>query len=153
MAADDGFEAWVRAEVVRLREKADLLEALLANYESAGRPPSTLSEISRMIPAQASPARATSPPAAEPPSKKGRNVPLMKALEAAGAKGLTVDEVHRVALQAGLGSNRATVRSYLWNQRNAGRVVLRDDRFVVSARGQQGAGDRDASLPAPPEGN
>ena len=136
-AVAGGFEAWAEAEVARLRTEAGLLETLLARYRETGD-----RSVFRLA-----------------PSGVRRNAPLLLAIEAAGAGGLSLEDVVAAAKQASLGASRANVRSFLWNHVRAGRLALREKRYVAVAHNGNAtassptvAGDEDTELDVSPLG-
>ena len=144
---EDGFEAAARAEVTRLRRKADELEAWLARFAASGAGAEHPKPGRSDVPLAAS-SDVDGTADLPPPSKKGRNAPLLKAIESSGPIGLTVDEVHDAAHRAGMRPNRATIRSFLWNQRNSGRLVALDDgRHVVAKHAPKHGGSSDNRSP------
>lgn len=150
----DGFEAWTRSEVRRLRDEADQLERMLAKYTEAvsGATGGRSGGAAHPMPPRTAPRAPISDLTRAAPAA-GKNAPLMQALEAAGSGGLSVDEVHEAAKQHGLKSGRGAIRSYLWNQKHAGRVVAIDaGRYALASHVQaDGAGSTDAPSPSSTE--
>lgn len=144
MTAPVAFDVWARDEIARLRREADALEQALSRYTEAvagGRhgPP---------VNAAAVPVH---PPrvrlAIHPRPRGSKYDPLFQRwAEASGKSGLTLDEMARIADEAGSPVERNNLRSLVFNQRKAGRVVVSGDRYIWKSQEASAPEGTDALL-------
>ena len=131
MSAPPSFEQWATEEIRRLRAQADTLEQSLHDYlRATGR---TKAGVSGPLMASG------------PEGQNGRLVERSKALTRpskyetlfarwaeVGEEGLTLDDMERIAREAGANIQRNALRSVVFAQKKVGRVRPVGDRYVWS---------------------
>lgn len=132
---DDEFEIWARSEISRLRADADQMECVLARFLASRGSASVVLE------RQASPAAINhtrqstphSPRAMSSGKRVSKNEPIFKAFEKAGAAGMDMDDVERVARESGLNTNRNALRALCWNGKQIGRLIsIEAGRYAIA---------------------
>jgi hypothetical protein len=125
----DGFEMWTRSEIVRLRAEADALERTLERFLSS-RPLATNRQT--LLPVSHNGLVGASINVVSR-KRRSKNDALLEAIDQAGTEGLSLDEIMTAADRAGIDSNRNTIRSFCWNEKQRGRLIQPDvGRFASS---------------------
>ena len=122
------FEIWAPSHIARLRADADALERTLAAY---------LAETERDSPAPVVVPLKPTPPHSPKPNTEGGGRPskhghILDMVLKAGPTGLTTDEIEQAAEAAGRPILRNSLRSFLWTQRQDGRMFQENGRHVSS---------------------
>lgn len=147
------FEVWAPREIAQLRADADALQRTLDRYLAYALPePNALParaangldrELAHVAEAFATRKRtADMSPAGGRPAKHSH---ILDLIDHAGPAGLTTDELDRASEAAGRPIKRNSLRSFLWNQRQIGRLLLRDGRNVSAKLKNEGEPEADTS--------
>lgn len=107
------FAQWARAEIARLRTEANSLEAALNRFLSSQHA-STASVAAAGVP------QAHIQDDERKPTKFG---PILVAIRESGARGLSIDEMAKVADRHGISIGRAVLRSMIWHKKKKGELV------------------------------
>lgn len=125
----DGFEEWTRSEISRLRAEADALEKNLERFSMSRpgtAPRAAFTQASRKVLAEHASYLVGR-------KRRSKNDVILDAINQAGPSGLSLDEIVMVADRAGVTSNRNTIRSFCWNEKQHGRLTQPDvGRFASS---------------------
>jgi hypothetical protein len=136
---DDGFETWARSEIGRLRTEADQMERVLAQFLAA-RGPSAPIHDRRLQVGAATVAHAREAAPCQPTSsakRTSKNEPIFAAFERAGPRGMSMDDVERVAQEAGLNTNRNALRALCWNGKKEKRLIsLAAGRYAIAQKNE-----------------
>lgn len=136
------FEAWAAQEIANLRMEADALQRALDRYMGQS---STLTP--RRADSPPAPVKAKSAPSVGP-GRSSKYDPVWVWLDEAEATGLATEEVARRLAAEGSNIKRSSLRAFLWNQAQLGRLVNRDGRYVAAK--YQDTGEPEKSLSDPP---
>lgn len=147
------FEIWAPQEIAQLRADADALQRTLDRYlvqalPEPNAPPARAAnvldrELAHVAEAFASRKRTTDiPPTGGRPAKHSH---ILDMIDQAGPAGLTTDELDRASGAAGRPIKRNSLRSFLWNQRQIGRLILRDGRNVSAKFKNEGEPEGETS--------
>lgn len=131
------FEVWATQEIAKLRVEADALQRTLDRYMGLADAPVRSSV--------AATATATSGQSAilGKPVRVSKYGPILEWLDQAGPSGLTMNEiVHRLETTGSV-VKRGSLRAFLWNQGEVGRVLNRNGRYL--AQQHQDAGEPEVS--------
>jgi hypothetical protein len=111
----DSFEVYARGKIATLRAEADQLERVLTDY---------LAERGcvLVITPTSAPRAVALPPE---PRRRGNSAfgKVMGAVRAAGAAGMSLDEMAAVAEREGASIPRNTLRSQVWHEKTKGRLI------------------------------
>ena len=141
----DGFEAWTRAEITRLRSEADALDCILKRFLAEKLPSQSYAE-RRFKPADD--VHSTAMGAAR--KRRSKNDALLDAIDQSGPHGLTLDEIMDAANRSGINSHRSSIRSFCWTEKQRGRLIQPEvGRFASAlAAKDEAAGTHSTSDPA-----
>jgi len=137
------FEMWAANEAKRLRAEAMAIEQAAARYLAATKGmTATVNAIAPQYPREHDDKRINEDPRARMPSPRTSKYESLFVTwgEASGTAGLTLDDMERLAKDAGISIERNALRSIVFNQKKHGRVNPSGDRYIWQASTTQ-AGD------------
>lgn len=115
----DAYESWVRGEMDAAQAKLDDMSRALDIYLAWRKSQQGIS----MQPLRVHIRPGVMHSSGAPRQRASKNDVIFEAFEAAGAAGLSQDDVQRVARENGLNSSPDTLRALCWNGKNKGRLI------------------------------
>jgi fructosamine-3-kinase len=143
--AMDDFETFARTKIAALRAEADQLERLLREFQAKRR--QAAASGAGHSAAQAAVVEISVP--TRPRRREGSAFgKIMEAVQAAGAEGMSIDDMLSVAAREGITVERNTLRSQIWHEKRKGRLVpLANGRYAAAEAVQQAGSSQPNLIP------